>query len=157
MDFFHSLTSRVFSNWTALKLAVENDMGTTEEANHFSQQVANILTENEKLCRSEIECILEDYMEDVFNTELQDFSGQQVADELYRFYFDYTRGNVTQAKSEFEKLPPLQQWIIPNVIKINKKPTAVEISSDSSESDEKEESMETEVSEWTVVKSGRKK
>lgn len=156
MLFFQSLTFRVFSNWTALKLAVENDMGTIGEAYQFCQYVADILTENEDLCSSEIEYVLEDYMQDVFNTVLEDFSSQQVADELYRFYFNYGNGNVTQAMSEFEKLPPVQQWINPSLVKIIKKPT-VEISNDSSENDEKEESMETEVSEWTVVKSGRKK
>lgn len=156
--FFSSLIYRVFSNWTALKLAVENDMGTTGEANQFCQYVANILTETENLCKSEIECILEDYMEDVFNTELQDFSSQQVAEELYTFYFNYKMGNVTQAESELIKLPPVQPWILPKLItQINKKLTTIEISSDSSESDEKEESMETEFSGWTVVKSGRKK
>ncbi|XP_015187095.1 PREDICTED: uncharacterized protein LOC107072035 [Polistes dominula] len=166
MDFYFSLTVRVFSNWTALRLAVENDMGSKDEAYEFCRHVADFLCESKNLFTSEIQDLLEDYMEDAFNTELQDFSGKQVADELYRFYSKYNMGNVSEVESELEKLPPVQPWILPNKLRLRtlmkpsvaEQPNVAEMDSDSSESDENEESMEIEKdSEWTVVSLGRRR
>lgn len=96
-------------------------------------------------------------MDEQFNTELQDLSCKQVAEELYKFYCYCVEGNETLAVIEFEKLPPLQPWIISCLAKkINNGSIAFENNSDS-ESDEIEESMETEGAEWIQVKPRRKK
>lgn len=50
-------------------------------------------------------------MDDQFNTELQDDSTVQVAEELLRFYRYCMEGNESTAKTEFEKLPPMQSWL----------------------------------------------
>jgi len=54
---------------------------------------------------------LENYMEIHFNTELQDNSSVQVAAELLRFYQYCIEGNESVAKTEFDKLSPLQSWL----------------------------------------------
>ncbi|XP_043680673.1 uncharacterized protein LOC122635030 isoform X2 [Vespula pensylvanica] len=155
-DFFLSVTKRVFSNWTALKLAVEHGMGSIDKADLFCHYITDFIYIN-GLCSSEIACELEDFMDEQFNTELQDLSCKQVAEELYKFYRYCVEGNETQAVIEFEKLPPLQPWIVACLAKkINKGPVAFENDSDS-ESDEIEESMETEDTEWIQVKPRRKK
>ncbi|KAK2583936.1 hypothetical protein KPH14_001197 [Odynerus spinipes] len=156
-DFFLSITKRVFSNWTALKMAVEHGMGTKDKANEFCQYITDVIYMNEGLNTSEIACELEDYMDEQFNTELQDYSGNQVAEELFKFYRYCVEGKETLAVTELEKLPPLQPWIVSFISRKNKnEPVVVQNDSDS-ESDETENNMEVEDTEWTEVKTRRKR
>lgn len=50
-------------------------------------------------------------MDDQFNTEVQDDSSMQIAEELLRFHRYCMEDNKSTAKTEFEKLPPLQPWL----------------------------------------------
>lgn len=111
MPFFQTVTQRIFSNWTALKLAVEHDMGPVESAKEFCSYITDVLYMNEGLVSSQIAAELDDYMDDQFNTEVQDDSSIQIAEELLRFHRYCMEGNESTAKTEFEKLPPLQSWL----------------------------------------------
>lgn len=154
-DFFLSVTKRVFSNWTALKMAVEHGMGTRDKANEFCQYITDVIYMNEGLNTSEIACELEDYMDEQFNTELQDYSGNQVAEELFKFYRYCVEGKEAEAVTESEKLPPLQPWMVSY---IPRKSNNVIVQNDSdSESDETETDMQVEDTEWTEVKTRRKR
>lgn len=95
-------------------------------------------------------------MDEHFNTELQDNSAMQVAEELLRFYHYCIENNENLAMVELEKLPPLQSWIITNE-PIKKIQNSCTIENDSSENEE-EISVCMKVSdEWTEVKTRRKR
>ncbi|XP_043257030.1 uncharacterized protein LOC122399970 [Colletes gigas] len=155
-EFFLSVTQRIFSNWTALKMAVEHGMGSKERAVDFCPYMVEVMYMNENLNSNEIANELEDYMDEHFNTELQDNSATQVAEEMLRFYSYCIENNESIAVAEFEKLPPLQSWLITSEPLARIQHSSV-IESDSSDGEE-ETSQATEVAnEWTEVKSRRKR
>lgn len=156
-DFFLSVTKRIFSNWTALKMAVEHGMGTRGKANEFCHYITDVMYMNEGLSVSEIALELEDYMDQQFNTELQDFSGRQVAEELFKFHCYCIENNKTQIDIELGKLPPLQAWIEAYITRKNNNESVMVHSDNDSESDKAENDMETEDTEWTKVKTKRKR
>ncbi|KAL0119256.1 hypothetical protein PUN28_009681 [Cardiocondyla obscurior] len=86
-------------------------MGPVESAKEFCHNVTDILCKNEGLTNDEIADHLENIMDDQFNTELQDDSSTQVAEELLRFYRYCVQNDESTAKTEFEKLPPVQSWL----------------------------------------------
>lgn len=155
-EFFLSVTQRIFSNWTALRMAVEHGMGLKERAVDFCPYMTEVMYMNENINSSEIATELEDYMEEYFNTELQDNSAIQVAEELLRFYHYCIESNENLAMAEFAKLPPLQSWLVINepMIKTHSSPM---VEDDNSES-EAEASGDAKVEdEWTEVRTRRKR
>lgn len=111
----------------------------------------------DELNKNEIASVLEEYMADCFNTEMEDGSAAQVAEVLLTFYHYCTEGNESTARTELEKLPPLQPWLLP----VQQNRTAVNCSSSSSSFNEDmdTESMDTNEGEegWTTVRSGRRR
>ncbi|XP_014480966.1 PREDICTED: uncharacterized protein LOC106747697 [Dinoponera quadriceps] len=160
-EFFLTVTQRLFSNWTALKLAVEHDMGPKESAAEFCTYTTEVLYMNDELNISEVATVLEDYMADCFNTEMEDGSAAEVAEVLLKFYRYCLEGNETTARTELEKLPPLQPWLsVLQPVRNNNYVTANRDSSSSSEEDMDTDNMDTkEVAEegWTKVRSGRRR
>ncbi|XP_033341131.1 pre-rRNA-processing protein TSR2 homolog [Megalopta genalis] len=155
-EFFLSVTQRIFSNWTALKMAVEHGMGSKESAVDFCPYMTEVMYMNENLNSSEIANELEDYMDEHFNTELEDNSATQVAEELLRFFHYCCENNESMAVTELEKLPPLQSWLLTRT-PIRRIQNSSIIESDSSE-DEEEVHQDMQVAdEWTEVKSRHRK
>ncbi|XP_072751624.1 pre-rRNA-processing protein TSR2 homolog [Anoplolepis gracilipes] len=152
-SFFLSVTQRIFSNWTALKLAVDHGMGSIEKAIEFCPYTTEVLYMNEGLTSDQIAAELEVYMDEQFNTELEDNSAAQVAEELLRFYQYCLEGNESTAKMEFEKLPPLQSWFI---CERSTCPLPVKQESSSDEDMDMDEN-EQENDGWTVVTNRRAK
>lgn len=105
---------RIFSNWTALKMAVEHGMGTAEQASCFCEYVVEFLTMNERLDPTDIAAELEDYMDSEFNTQLEDNSEKEVAEIVHQFYTHLRSNDVEKLSSVVEKLPALQPWIARN-------------------------------------------
>ncbi|XP_018303819.1 uncharacterized protein [Mycetomoellerius zeteki] len=157
MPFFLTVAQRIFSNWTALKLAVEHDMGSVECAREFCSYMTEVLYINEGLISSEIASVLDDYMDDQFNTEVQDDSIMQVAEELLRFRRYCMEGNESIAKTEFEKLPPLQSWLYTEQPSqpISSQPVKHQPSSSNENMDIDRNEQEND--EWTVITNRRKK
>ncbi|KZC10953.1 PREDICTED: uncharacterized protein LOC107189045 [Dufourea novaeangliae] len=154
-EFFLSIAQRIFSNWTALKMAVEHGMGPKERAIDFCPYMTEVIFMNENLNSSEIANELEDYMEEHFNTELQDNSAIQVAEELLRFFNYCVKSNESIAVTEIEKLPPLQSWLVTNEpVRRTQNPVIVE--NDSSEDETASQEMQV-TDEWTEVRSRRKR
>ncbi|XP_011499807.1 PREDICTED: uncharacterized protein LOC105363741 [Ceratosolen solmsi marchali] len=109
-----NIIKRIFSNWTALKMAVEHGMGTKEQAYDFCIYVDKLLSMNEQLHTTDIAAELEDYMDLEFNTKLEDNSETQVAEEIQRFN-NYLKLNDQQTwEEETAKLSPIQSWILPH-------------------------------------------
>lgn len=155
-EFFLSVTQRIFSNWTALRMAVEHGMGSKERAIDFCPYIAEVMYMNENLSSGEIANELEDYMDEYFNTELQDDSAVQVAEELLRFYRYCIENNESTAVAEIEKLQPLQSWL--TMDSPSTKTQNFSIVKDISSDEEEQTSHCTEgINEWTEVKSRRKR
>ncbi|XP_071561729.1 uncharacterized protein [Temnothorax nylanderi] len=153
--FFLTVTQRIFSNWTALRLAVEHDMGPIESAREFCSNVTDVMCMNEGLTSDEVANHLESYMDDAFNTELQDDSSMQVAEELLRFYRYCIAGDESTAKTEFEKLPQLQSWL--NLEQPARPTRTVRREPSSSEEDMDVDKNEQGEDGWTVVTNRRNK
>ncbi|XP_076245750.1 uncharacterized protein LOC143186156 isoform X2 [Calliopsis andreniformis] len=131
-EFFLSVTQRIFSNWTALRMAVEYGMGSKESAIDFCPYMTEVMYMN----------------------ELQDDSAVQVAEELLRFYRYCIGNNENLAMAEFEKLPPLQSWFsTTEPVRRTHNPV---VENDSSEEEETSKNVEV-ADEWTEVRSRRKR
>lgn len=157
-EFFLSVTQRVFSNWTALQMAVQHGMGTKERARDFCAYVTEVIFMNENLDSAEVANELEDYMDDQFNTQLEDNSATQVAGELLRFFQYCVANNENLAVAEFEKLPALQTWIVCNEpTRTNRNSYIPEDDSSSESEEEVTGNMEVADDEWTEVRTRRKR
>nr|XP_034172213.1 uncharacterized protein LOC117600642 [Osmia lignaria] len=155
-EFFLSVTQRIFSNWTALRMAVEHGMGSKERAVDFCPYMTEVMYMNENLSSTEVATELEDYMEEYFSTELQDDSAIQIAEELLRFHRYCIENNENVATIEFGKLPPLQSWLVTNE-PVKKIHSSYIMENDSSES-ETEASGDVKVEdEWVEVRTRRKR
>ncbi|NP_001135814.1 TSR2, 20S rRNA accumulation, homolog [Nasonia vitripennis] len=106
-----NIIERIFSNWTALRMAVEHGMGSTEQARNFCEYVAEILRINEKLDQLDLAAELEDYMDAEFHTQLEDDSEKQVAEEIHRLHY-LLLNDVEKLDSEILKLPEVKPWIV---------------------------------------------
>ncbi|XP_050585041.1 uncharacterized protein LOC126919623 [Bombus affinis] len=154
-EFFLSVIQRIFSNWTALRMAVEHGMGAKGMAIDFCFYMTEVMYMNEGLNSSEIANELEDYMDEHFNTELQDDSAMQVAEELLKFYRYCTENTENLVTIELAKLPPLQPWLVTNE-PAKRIQTFRAIENDSSEEEETSDGMQV-VDEWTEVRGRRKR
>lgn len=109
---------------------------------------------------TDVASVLEEYMADCFNTEMEDGSAAQVAEVLLKFYRYCTEGDESTARTELEKLPPLQPWLLPS---IPQNRTAANCDSSGSSSFNEgmgtDNNMDTNEAEegWTTVKSGRRR
>lgn len=110
----------------------------------------------EGLTSDQIAAELEDYMDEQFNTILEDNSTIQVAEELLRFYRYCMEGNESIAKTELEKLPPLQPWLTcERPIQSTRPLPSKEDSSSDEDMDVDKNAQENDG--WTVVTSRRSK
>ncbi|KAF3427831.1 hypothetical protein E2986_05793 [Frieseomelitta varia] len=155
-EFFLSVVQRIFSNWTALRMVVEHNMGTKKMVIDFCSYMTEVMYMNEGLNVSEIANELEKYIDEQFNTELEDNSSEQVAEELLRFYRYCIESHESLAVTEFAKLSPLQKWLDMN------KPakeiqTVCAMETDSSESEKETSDDMKVVDEWTEVTRKRRR
>lgn len=108
---------------------------------------------------SEIANVLEDYMADCFNTELEDGSTMEVAEVLLKFYRYCIEDNESTARTELEKLPPLQNWLLLQQ-PVQQNHTAANCrNGSSSDEDMDKDNMDKDETEegWTTVRSGRRR
>lgn len=108
-------------------------------------------TSSDGLTNDQIAEELENYMEDQFNTEIQDESTPQIAAELLRFYQYCTAGNESTARVEFDELPALQSWLVPGQSSqsIRHQPSPVQRDECSNEDMDVDENQEEDG--WTTV------
>lgn len=117
------------------------------------------LYSSERLTSSEIAMELEDYMDEQFNTELQDNSSKEVAEELLRFYQYCMESNESTATAELEKLPPLQSWLVSTLPTTSSNNHSLPVDCDSSSDDENmdEDKNVADAEGWIEVKARRKR
>lgn len=98
-------------------------------------------------------------MADCFNTEMEDGSVMEVAEVLLKFYRYCIEGNESTARTELEKLPPLQNWLLLQQ-PVQQNHTAANCRNDSSsDEDMDKDNMDKDETEegWTTVRSGRRR
>ncbi|WOK91758.1 pre-rRNA-processing protein [Canna indica] len=89
--------SLVFSRWTALQMAVENGWGGRDSRLKYEELASTIVSwfsqSKDLLYIDDLENMLDDSMQDVFNTEITDGSIEEVAEQLMIMYEDCLKGN----------------------------------------------------------------
>ncbi|CAL9111876.1 pre-rRNA-processing protein TSR2-like [Musa acuminata AAA Group] len=89
--------SLVFSRWTALQMAVENAWGGKDSRSNSEELASTILSwfsqSKGPLYIDDLENLLEENMEALFNTEIEDGSIEEVAEELMIMHEACLEGN----------------------------------------------------------------
>ncbi|KAI8364482.1 Pre-rRNA-processing protein TSR2-domain-containing protein [Choanephora cucurbitarum] len=97
----------IFNNWTALRLAVEQDWGgveSPEKKEWFIDVVIDYFAkQGKKLDVDDIEAVLSQVMSDEFHTTLEDDSPYLVAKHLYELFNQCIHGNHTEVERLREK------------------------------------------------------
>jgi len=100
---FKMILQRVFNNWMALRLAVENGMGgrngqkTAIEVMNYVHQYCIV---NENISQSELEGIIEEILDEEFNTVCEDSSVTEVASILIKSLQHIKTGNIDKLKEK---------------------------------------------------------
>ncbi|KAH9682609.1 pre-rrna-processing protein tsr2 motif protein [Citrus sinensis] len=85
------------SRWNGLQMAVQNQWGGHDSIQKFHQLAADILSwfsqSNAPLDVEDLETLLHERMLLSFNTEIEDGSIEEVAEQLMILHEDYLRGN----------------------------------------------------------------
>ncbi|CEP08931.1 hypothetical protein [Parasitella parasitica] len=104
---FKEGTSYIFHNWTALKLAVEQDWGGVESGEKREWFIETIVDHfgkhGRKLDIEEVEDVLYQIMSDEFNATLEDDSPYLVAKHLVSLYEQCVKGDFKEVERLREK------------------------------------------------------
>ncbi|KAK9719670.1 Pre-rRNA-processing protein TSR2 [Popillia japonica] len=96
---FRQIVERIFSNWTALRLAVEHSMGgpnSKQVAICTIDYIIQYCTSENDLELEDIEDVLDDIMDQEFNTICEDNSIKEVSQLLYNFLQLLKTGDTVQ-------------------------------------------------------------
>ncbi|XP_057318748.1 pre-rRNA-processing protein TSR2 homolog isoform X2 [Microplitis mediator] len=167
-DLFVSATQRLFSNWTALRMAVEHGHGSKDSVSNFLYHITTFINENENLSDDQLAEELKECIDDEFDIQLEDESEKQIANILLKFNQYCSQGNLELVQSEMDKLPTLKPWILSREEIISQRnrshadSLANNLEDSSSDTDGDDEDMETDETAagaddgWTEVKTRRK-
>ncbi|KAH8383607.1 hypothetical protein KR009_009596 [Drosophila setifemur] len=156
---FRVIVEKIFNHWQDLRLAVEHGMG-----GRNGQQVAIEIMDytyqycvgNENITQGELQEVLEELMDQEFNTLCDDNSIPEICRNLLRYKQLALQDQYPLIETELSKLPAGKEWLRPDV-----KITYTPIEGDSSSSDEdmdedgEDEDMEEEDQEDAPTSSGR--
>lgn len=129
---FRLIVERIFNNWQNLRLAVEHGMGGRD-----GQQVAIQIMEytyeycvgNENITQGELQEVIEELMDQEFNTLCDDHSIPEICRNLLRYKQMALASQYPQIETELSKLPQGKDWLRPDV-KITYTPVEGDSSSD---------------------------
>jgi Pre-rRNA-processing protein TSR2 len=165
---FKRAVELVFTNWTALQLAVEHGMGghrSHAAAVHFTEYMTDVFCKKANIEVEEVEDILMDVMDSEFNTVCEDESPVEVSQELWKLFQLCRNNDHEKLNTEIQRLqrPDCKQWLA--VRSVNATVAEQESESDSEEDTKDVSQVSAEdqpmdisdpADEWTVVKKGRK-
>ncbi|XP_045479251.1 uncharacterized protein LOC123684147 [Harmonia axyridis] len=157
-EIFTKIIERIFSNWTALQLAVQHSHGgpnSLQIANEIKTYMVEYCLQN-KVEAEDIRDALEEIMDEEFDTICDDNSTKEISIIIHRFLQLLKQNDLQTCEIEFNKLPEAQeQWLG----MCQSQPAAVpaEESDSSSDDNNTEDTPMEEDSEWTVVKSRKKR
>jgi len=157
---FQTIVEHIFNNWTGLQLAVEHGM-----AGPNSRQVAlecmDYMTQyclNEQNVQiSDIQDVLEDIMDEEFDTVCEDNSPTEIANLLHRFLLLLKEGNITQCDLEYQNLPTCKLWLSKPHPEVSTPGVGESSIPQEPKPQGTDETPMEEDSEWTEVKSRRRK
>ncbi|KAG7304559.1 hypothetical protein JYU34_011509 [Plutella xylostella] len=112
-DDFKPIVDVVLNNWTALQLAVEHGMGAPggkETAQLMSVYVARYCVEN-IVDVEDLEEVLEDLMDEEFETVCHDHSPREIATLLMKFLDLLKKGQNEEVLAQMAALPPCRMWL----------------------------------------------
>ncbi|XP_047507680.1 uncharacterized protein LOC125051425 [Pieris napi] len=112
-DDFKPIVDIVLNNWTALQLAVEHGMGAPggkQTAQLMSVYVTRFCVEN-ILDADELTEVLEDLMDEEFETACHDNSPREVATLLLSFLNLLKNGHHEELRNRIEAMPKCQKWL----------------------------------------------
>ncbi|KAG6466331.1 pre-rRNA-processing protein TSR2 homolog [Zingiber officinale] len=110
LSFLGEGISLMLSRWTALQMAVENGWGGQESRSKSEELVSTVLSwfsqSKGPLYIDDLENMLEENMEELFNTEVEDGSIEEVAEELMIMHEDFLKGNY-ESIEKLRRLGPI--------------------------------------------------
>ncbi|XP_023950325.2 uncharacterized protein LOC112054692 [Bicyclus anynana] len=112
-DEFKPIVDLVFNNWTALQLAVEHGMGAPggeKTAQLMSVYVARYCVENVS-DRDDLTEVLEDLMDEEFETVCHDNSPKEVASLLLLYLGLLKEGRHEELRDILDQMPKTQKWL----------------------------------------------
>ncbi|XP_020274203.1 pre-rRNA-processing protein TSR2 [Asparagus officinalis] len=147
-NLFSEGISLVLSRWTALQMAIENQWGGRDSRQKSHDLASSILSwfsqSKEPLYIDDLENILDECMALSFNTEIDDGSVEEVAEELMVMHEDCLRGNYESIEKLRKSVPMM------NAVSQSKRVTNDDDDDESSD----EEASDMMVDEPVVPKSG---
>ncbi|KAH8363606.1 hypothetical protein KR084_012114 [Drosophila pseudotakahashii] len=138
---FRLIVEKIFNHWQDLRLAVEHGMG-----GRNGQQVAieimdytyQYCVSNENITQGELQEVVEELMDQEFNTLCDDDSIPEICRNLLRYKLLAQQNQYPQIEAELSKLPAGKEWLRPDV-KITYTPVDNDSSSDEDMDDDDEE------------------
>ncbi|CAK1600309.1 unnamed protein product [Parnassius mnemosyne] len=112
-DDFKPIVDLVLNNWTALQLAVEHGMGAPggeKTAQLMSVYIARYCVEN-IVDQDDLTELLEDLMDEEFETVCHDDSPKEVASLLILFLSLLKEGRHDELRARIEAMPKCQKWL----------------------------------------------
>jgi pre-rRNA-processing protein TSR2 len=167
---FQRAVELVFTNWTALQLAVEHGMGghrSLSAAIQFTEYMTDVFCKKANIEVEEVEDILTDVMDSEFNTVCEDESPIEVSQELWKMFQLFRNNQMEQLNAEIQRLqrPDCKQWLSVRSVNVTvpDQESESETDEDASKTDKSQvsEDQSMDISdpadEWTVVRKGRNK
>lgn len=111
---FKKVVEHIFNNWSALQLAVDHSMGgpnSKQIAVSTVDYLVNYLTSENGIEVEDIEDVLEEIMDQEFNTVCEDDSIREVSSLMLKFLNLIKEGKMQDVEIEYNKLPPGTQWL----------------------------------------------
>ncbi|EDW15212.1 uncharacterized protein LOC6573685 [Drosophila mojavensis] len=137
---FRLIVERIFNNWQNLRLAVEHGMG-GRNGQQVAIQIMDYTYEycvgNENITQGELQEVIEELMDQEFNTLCDDQSIPEICRNLLRYKQMAMASQYPQIEMELSKLPQGKDWLRPDV-KITYTPIDDDSSSDEDMEDDDE-------------------
>ncbi|XP_055854398.1 pre-rRNA-processing protein TSR2 homolog [Episyrphus balteatus] len=111
---FRIVVEKVFNYWPDLKLAVEHGMGGRngqQTAIEIMEYTYNYCIKNDKITEGELQDVIEDLMDQEFNTLCDDNSIPEICKNLLRYLQMCKEEKYSEIEAEFQRLPPGKEWL----------------------------------------------
>ncbi|XP_055906435.1 pre-rRNA-processing protein TSR2 homolog [Eupeodes corollae] len=111
---FRIVVEKVFNYWPDLKLAVEHGMGGRngqQTAIEIMDYTYNYCIKNDKITVGELQDVIEDLMDQEFDTLCDDNSIPEICRNLLRYLQMCKDEKYPEIEAEFQRLPPGKEWL----------------------------------------------
>uniref|UniRef100_A0A182PR97 Pre-rRNA-processing protein TSR2 homolog n=1 Tax=Anopheles epiroticus TaxID=199890 RepID=A0A182PR97_9DIPT len=112
---FRVVVENVLNRWTALRLAVEHGMGGPLGLNtaiELIDYITSYCTENKNVDAIDLRDVLEEIMDQEFETICEDESTQEVSAVLIKYLRMLKEGKEEEVKAEIHMMVPCEMWIV---------------------------------------------